>query len=112
MKTTFVNSKDMTKLAFSSKERALVHEGDNEIPPQHSCGGLKKGSGDMNLKNRHSPSLRESNKKINQGKKKNNIKWYSSNKTSLFCHYCKKIGHNIVSCCDPDYFRHEMRAEI
>jgi hypothetical protein len=45
MKTIFVKDNYMSKLECSSKEGiAVVSEGGIPLPPQTSCGGLKKGS--------------------------------------------------------------------
>jgi hypothetical protein len=47
MKTICVKDKDMPNLACSSGEGAAgVSEGGNPLPPQPSCGRLKKGNDD------------------------------------------------------------------
>jgi hypothetical protein len=74
----------------------MVSEGGIPLPPQPSCGRLKEGSDEKSLKTQPTPALRESNKKINQGKKKKKTKRSTSNKTFLVCHCCKKRGHNIA----------------
>jgi hypothetical protein len=69
MKTIFVKDKDMSELAFSSREgETTISEGGIPLPPQPSCGRLKKGSDEKSLKTHPTPSLRRSNKPISQGK--------------------------------------------
>jgi hypothetical protein len=47
-----------------------VNEGGIPLPPQPSCGGLKKGNDKISAKNQPEPTLRRNNKQINMRKKK------------------------------------------
>jgi hypothetical protein len=95
MKTIFTKEKDMSELDFSSGEEVtLVNEGCRSTLPHH-CGGFKKGNNEENLKNYPKPTLIDSNKTINERKKKKKTRKSMLNKKFIHCRYCKKISHTI-----------------
>jgi hypothetical protein len=87
----------MSELTFSSGEREEVSEGGSPLQPHTSCGGLKKGSDEKISKTWPTPSLIISGKPINRGNKSKKTKRYTSNKTSIFFHYCRRKCHNIIN---------------
>jgi hypothetical protein len=98
-KTIFVKEKNMPNLSCSLREgETSINEGGNPLPPHTSYGRLKNGSNEETSQTQPTPSLIESNKKINEIKKNKNTKGSTSNMTFVICHCCKKRVHTIDIC--------------
>lgn len=97
IKNFFVNATYMPELACLSGGVVVVNEGGSPLPSHTSCGKLKESDNEESSQTQPTLAFRESNKPINERKKKK-AKGSTSNMTFLVCHRCKKRDHTIDIC--------------